>query len=68
MLEAGARTIFPDDPQAGMEEWGRMHPIGFLTEPEDVAALILFLSSDAARVITGACYQVDGGLLARLGV
>jgi meso-butanediol dehydrogenase / (S,S)-butanediol dehydrogenase / diacetyl reductase len=68
MLESAARTFYPDDPEEGLREFGRAHPIGFLTEPEDVANLVLFLASDKARTITGACYQVDGGLLAKLGV
>lgn len=68
MLEESARTFFPDDPAAGLEAFGRAHPIGFLTEPEDVARLVLFLASDDARTITGACYRIDGGLLAALGV
>ena len=68
MLEESARTFFPDDPAAGMAAFGASHPIGFLTEPEDVAKLVLFLASDDARTITGACYRIDGGLLAALGV
>lgn len=68
MLEESARTFFPDDPAAAMQAWGRAHPIGFLTEPEDVARLVLFLCCDDARTITGSCVRVDGGLLAALGV
>jgi len=68
MLEESARTFFPDDPAAGLVAFGAAHPIGFLTEPEDVAKLVLFLASDDARTITGACYRIDGGLLAALGV
>ena len=35
--------------------------LGRLTEPEDVAGLILFLCSDAARQITGEVIRIDGG-------
>ena len=36
-------------------------PIRFLGEPEDVANLAAFLASEAARYISGATIQVDGG-------
>jgi NAD(P)-dependent dehydrogenase (short-subunit alcohol dehydrogenase family) len=36
-------------------------PLGRLAEPEDVAAVVLFLLSDASRHITGATVPVDGG-------
>lgn len=34
-------------------------------QPQDIAAMILFLASDAARFITGAEFVVDGGLTAQ---
>jgi NAD(P)-dependent dehydrogenase (short-subunit alcohol dehydrogenase family) len=34
-------------------------------QPEDVAAMVLFLASDAARFVTGAEFVVDGGLTAQ---
>jgi len=40
-------------------------PLGRLPEPEDIAAAILFLCSDAARCITGVTLPVDSGYLAR---
>ncbi len=39
-------------------------PLGRIAEPEEVAASILFLVSDAARMITGHTLPVDGGWLA----
>lgn len=39
--------------------------IKHLIDPEEVAALALFLASDDARSITGACYTIDLGWTAR---
>ena len=43
-----------------MEEAAKV-PLGRVGEPADVAGVVAFLASDAARWITGACYVVDGG-------
>jgi len=40
-------------------------PLGRFPAPEDIAAAILFLASDAARCITGVTLPVDSGYLAR---
>ncbi|ALJ22162.1 SDR family NAD(P)-dependent oxidoreductase [Microbacterium sp. No. 7] len=41
-----------------------MHPIGRVAEPEEIAAVIVFLLSDQASFVTGAIVPVDGGLTA----
>jgi NAD(P)-dependent dehydrogenase (short-subunit alcohol dehydrogenase family) len=42
-----------------------LHPIGRLGKAEEVAELVIFLSSDKASFITGSYYPVDGAYLAR---
>ena len=42
-----------------------LHPIGRLGKPEEVAELLLWLTSPRASFVTGAYYPVDGGYLAR---
>src|SRR5262245_56963314 len=56
------------DEQGGpeyLDEIERMHPMGRLGEPEEVAQAIAFLASDQASFIAGAILPVDGGYLAR---
>jgi len=42
-----------------------LHPIGRLGRAEEVADLVVFLSSDQATFMTGAYVPVDGGYLTR---
>jgi NAD(P)-dependent dehydrogenase (short-subunit alcohol dehydrogenase family) len=43
----------------------KMHPMGRIGEPSEVAQAILFLTSDDASFITGTILPVDGGYLAQ---
>jgi 3-oxoacyl-[acyl-carrier protein] reductase len=40
---------------------GKGRPLGRLAEPEEIAAVIVFLCSDHANYVTGAAWSVDGG-------
>jgi NAD(P)-dependent dehydrogenase (short-subunit alcohol dehydrogenase family) len=51
-----------------VEGFGKMHPLGRVARPEEVAEVISFLASPKASFVTGGEYKVDGGLLAALGV
>lgn len=53
------RDSWEDD--AVRERWERLIPVGRLGEPEDIAALVGFLASEAAGFITAQDIAVDGG-------
>jgi NAD(P)-dependent dehydrogenase (short-subunit alcohol dehydrogenase family) len=44
-----------------LESVGAGRPLGRLAEPEEIAAVICFLSSDRASYVTGSAWSVDGG-------
>jgi NAD(P)-dependent dehydrogenase (short-subunit alcohol dehydrogenase family) len=51
------------NPEALMKAVHRMHPLGRIAEPREVAEAVCFLASPRASFITGATLIVDGGLL-----
>lgn len=53
-----------EDPVAMRAAIQRMHPIGRIGDPSDVAQTALWLASDGSRFVTGQCFVVDGGLTA----
>jgi len=53
---------FSDETKQGLVA---LHPIGRLGRAEEVAELVIWLSSDKASFITGSYYPVDGGYLAK---
>ncbi|WP_319544748.1 SDR family oxidoreductase [Ruegeria conchae] len=60
MLRSGfAKRGF--DPDSAVAELGKSVPLGRIAEPEDIADVILFLASEAARYMCGALVEVNGG-------
>lgn len=54
------------DPATTWKEVERMHLLGRVAQPEEIASVVAFLASSGASFMTGAAVVVDGGLLARL--
>jgi NAD(P)-dependent dehydrogenase (short-subunit alcohol dehydrogenase family) len=54
-------------PEKVIETCDRMHPLGRIGRPEEVANAIAFLASDWASFITGTALLVDGGMLIPTG-
>lgn len=58
----------PRPATASYEEWGRekikqLVPLGRWQEPEDIAAMAVFLASPRAKNVTGQTINVDGGFV-----
>ena len=66
MLRWAADVWEPQDPSQAIENWGNFHPMKRVGTSEEVAKLVLFLTSDDSSFCTGACFTIDGGLLANL--
>lgn len=49
------------DPDTAVAELGKTVPLGRIAEPEDIADVVLFLASDAARYMCGTVVEVNGG-------
>jgi len=56
-MERGQRGAF-------LERVRQANALGRIGEPDEVASLVVFLASDEASYITGACITVDAGFLA----
>jgi NAD(P)-dependent dehydrogenase (short-subunit alcohol dehydrogenase family) len=63
-IETELTALTLSDPAMRADVVSRI-PLGHLGTPDDVAAAVVFLASDEARMITGHTLLVDGGWVAR---
>jgi NAD(P)-dependent dehydrogenase (short-subunit alcohol dehydrogenase family) len=64
-LAEGYFLVQPN-PEEARSQAGRLHALGRIGRPEEVARLAIFLASDEASFMTGAAVPVDGGFSAGL--
>jgi NAD(P)-dependent dehydrogenase (short-subunit alcohol dehydrogenase family) len=67
MIHSLESMLNPADPASVGRRYQSAIPMGRYVQPEEIAATVLFLCSDAASAITGAQYVVDGGRTATGG-
>jgi NAD(P)-dependent dehydrogenase (short-subunit alcohol dehydrogenase family) len=53
-----------EDPKAAEAALAASAPLNRIADPSEIASAILYLASDAARFVTGAALQIDGGTTA----
>ena len=63
MMDETAIRMF-GDADAGRREFGKLHPVGHVGEPVDIANGVVYLASDEAKFVTGTELVIDGGYTA----
>jgi NAD(P)-dependent dehydrogenase (short-subunit alcohol dehydrogenase family) len=65
MVENHLRASGATDLEAARAEVGKLHPLGHMGEPDDIAWGVVYLASDESKFVTGSELVIDGGYTAR---
>lgn len=64
MVENHLRDSGASDVEAARVEVGKLHPLGHMGEPDDIAWGVVYLASEESKFITGSELVIDGGYTA----
>lgn len=64
MVENHLRGSGAADVEAARVEVGKLHPLGHMGEPNDIAWGVVYLASEESKFITGSELVIDGGYTA----
>ena len=65
MVENHLRNSGATDLDAARAEVGKLHALGHMGEPDDIAWGVVYLASDESKFVTGTELVIDGGYTAR---
>jgi NAD(P)-dependent dehydrogenase (short-subunit alcohol dehydrogenase family) len=65
MVEDHLKASGATDLDAARGEVGRLHPLGHMGEPDDIAWGVVYLASEESKFVTGSELVIDGGYSAR---
>ena len=65
MVERHLRASGATDLDAARDDVGKLHPLGHMGEPDDIAWGVVYLISDESKFVTGSELVIDGGYTAR---
>ena len=65
MIRSMEERAFPGEPEKARAAFTKGIPMKRYAKPQEIADLIVFLSSERSSYITGNCYTIDGGIAAK---
>jgi NAD(P)-dependent dehydrogenase (short-subunit alcohol dehydrogenase family) len=65
VIETDMGASFASGLKITMEDFGRVHPVGRVGRPDEVANAVLWLCSSDASFVTGHTLMIDGGMTAQ---